>query len=46
MTPWVKRVLVTNVVVFLVVQQGTLLYALLTLATIHLIRGFNWRYEI
>ena len=31
MTPWVKRLLVTNVIVFLVVQPGTLLYALLTL---------------
>ena len=31
MTPWVKRLLVTNVIVFLVVQPGTLQYALLTL---------------
>ena len=31
MTPWVKRLLVTNVIVALVLQPGTLLYALLTL---------------
>ena len=31
MTPWVKRLLVTNVIVFLVVLPGTLPYALLTL---------------
>ncbi len=31
MTPWVTRLLVTNVIVFLVLQPGTLLYALLTL---------------
>jgi membrane associated rhomboid family serine protease len=31
MTPWVTRLLVANVVVFLVVQPGTLLYGLLTL---------------
>ena len=31
LTPWVKRLLIANVLVFLVVQQGTLLYLLLTL---------------
>ncbi len=31
MTPWVTRLLVTNVIVALVLQPGTLLYALLTL---------------
>ena len=31
MTPWVKRLLVTNVIVALVLQPGTLMYALLTL---------------
>ncbi len=31
MTPWVKRLLVANVIVALVLQPGTLLYALLTL---------------
>ena len=31
MTPWVKRLLVTNVIVALVLQPGTLLYGLLTL---------------
>jgi membrane associated rhomboid family serine protease len=31
MTPWVKRLLVTNVIVALVLQPGTLVYALLTL---------------
>ena len=31
MTPWVKRLLVTNVIVFLVLLPGTRLYALLTL---------------
>ena len=31
MTPWVKRLLVTNVIVFLVLRPGTLMYALLTL---------------
>ncbi len=31
MTPWVKRLLVANVLVFLVVQPGTLPYAMLTL---------------
>ena len=31
MTPWVKRLLVANVLVFLVVQPGTLLYRMLTL---------------
>ena len=31
MTPWVKRLLVTNVIVALVLQPGTFMYALLTL---------------
>ncbi len=31
MTPWVKRLLVTNVIVAVVLQPGTLMYALLTL---------------
>ena len=31
MTPWVTRLLVTNVIVAMVLQPGTLLYALLTL---------------
>ncbi len=31
MTPWVTRLLVTNVIVALVLQPGTLLYAILTL---------------
>ena len=31
MTPWVKRLLVTNVIVFLVIPYGSLPYALLTL---------------
>ena len=31
MTPWVKRLLVTNVIVALVLQPGTLMYDLLTL---------------
>jgi membrane associated rhomboid family serine protease len=31
MTPWVKRLLVTNVIVALVLRPGTLMYALLTL---------------
>ncbi len=31
MTPWVKRLLVANVLVFLLIQPGTLLYAMLTL---------------
>ncbi len=31
MTPWVTRLLVTNVIVFLVLRPGTLMYALLTL---------------
>ena len=31
MTPWVTRLLVTNVIVYLVIQPGTLPYAILTL---------------
>ncbi len=31
MTPWVTRLLVTNVIVALVLRPGTLLYAILTL---------------